>query len=332
MARLALSHEDYTVAWICALPLEMAASETMLDKVHEPLRRASNDHNIYILGSLSGHNVVIASLPSGIYGTTSATTVLVQMLATFPSLEFGLMVGIGGGVPTNVDIRLGDVVISTPTENGSGVIQHDYGKTTHAGLQPTGSLNKPPQILLTAVSHLEKDQMLGNRSIEQIINSALKKIKGTRSAFSRPTNDFLFHATYRHQDDARDCSTCDRTRILSRLPRVTVEPYFHYGIIASGNQVIKNAEMRDKLAEGQNILCFEMEAAGLMDQLPCLVIRGICDYCDSHKRKEWQGYAALAAAAYAKQLLSKVPPTDRQSKVGHGMSLSSGIIILLIRS
>ncbi|GAB1211414.1 hypothetical protein ATERTT37_000528 [Aspergillus terreus] len=50
-----------------------------------------------------------------------------------------------------------------------------------------------------------------------------------------------------------------------------------------------------------------MESAGIMDQLPCLVIRGICDYCDSHKQKNWQGYAALAAAAYAKNLLSIVP-------------------------
>ena len=57
-----------------------------------------------------------------------------------------------------------------------------------------------------------------------------------------------------------------------------------------------------------------MEAAGLMDQLPCLVIRGICDYCDSHKNKHWQGYAALAAAAYARDLLAVVPVTVRNKK------------------
>lgn len=74
----------------------------MLDEEHGRLFPMPSDHNIYILGSVNGHNVVIANLPSGIYGTTSATTVLVQMLATFPSLRFGLLVGIGGGVPTNV--------------------------------------------------------------------------------------------------------------------------------------------------------------------------------------------------------------------------------------
>jgi nucleoside phosphorylase len=50
-----------------------------------------------------------------------------------------------------------------------------------------------------------------------------------------------------------------------------------------------------------------MEAASLMMDFPCIIIRGICDYADSHKNKQWQGYAALAAAAYAKELLSYLP-------------------------
>lgn len=86
----------------------------------------------------------------------------------------------------------------------------------------------------------------------------------------------------------------------------------HYGFIASGNQLVKDAHTRDEIAKRLNALCFEMEAAGIMNQLPCLVIRGICDYCDSHKNKDWQGYAALTAAAYTKEPLSVVPlPTAK---------------------
>ena len=70
---------------------------------------------------------------------------------------------------------------------------------------------------------------------------------------------------------------------------------------------MKDSGTRDRLAEQLGILCFEMEAAGIMDRLPTLVIRGICDYCDSHKQKRWQGYAALTAAAYARLLLSTLP-------------------------
>ena len=55
-----------------------------------------------------------------------------------------------------------------------------------------------------------------------------------------------------------------------------------------------------------------------MNHFPCLVIRGICDYSDSHKNKEWQGYAAMAAAAYAKDLLYRMLPNkvEAEKRVG----------------
>ncbi|RHZ43106.1 uncharacterized protein CDV56_100225 [Aspergillus thermomutatus] len=157
---MSFRHDDYTIAWICALPLEMTAAKAMLDKVHPSLPQPETDHNVYTLGNISGHNVVVACLPSGVYGTTSAAIVLAHMLPTFPSLRFGLMVGIGGGVPGKVaDIRLGDVVVSMPTAASGGVIQYDYGKTLRDGrLQRTGSLN--PQYLLTAVSQIRSDYMV----------------------------------------------------------------------------------------------------------------------------------------------------------------------------
>ena len=84
----------------------------------------------------------------------------------------------------------------------------------------------------------------------------------------------------------------------------------HYGTIASGNSVLNDATVRNAFAKDpeMNILCFEMEAAGLMNNLPCLVIRGICDYCDSHKNDDWHKYAALTAAAYARELLLVLRP------------------------
>ncbi|RYP73845.1 hypothetical protein DL769_004146 [Monosporascus sp. CRB-8-3] len=76
----------------------------------------------------------------------------------------------------------------------------------------------------------------------------------------------------------------------------------------------KKPKLRKKLAAEKDVLCFEMEAAGLINQFPCLVIRGICDYSDSHKNKEWQGYAAMAAAAYAKDLLRRIPPSKVEAE------------------
>jgi nucleoside phosphorylase len=96
----------------------------------------------------------------------------------------------------------------------------------------------------------------------------------------------------------------------------------HYGLIASGNQLMKDALYRDGLAEKWKVLCFEMEAAGLMNDFPCLVVRGICDYSDSHKNKEWQAYAAIAAAAYAKDLLYTIPPSgvEDEKKISEALS------------
>ncbi|KAN0069927.1 kinesin [Elaphomyces granulatus] len=111
-----MAHEDYTVAWICALPLEAAAAKAILDKTHPQLPQSTGDDNAYMLGEISGHSIIIACLPSGVYGTISAATVAANMRTTFPCIRFGLMVGIGGGVPSiKNDIRLGDVVVSKPT-------------------------------------------------------------------------------------------------------------------------------------------------------------------------------------------------------------------------
>ena len=122
--------------------------------------------------------------------------------------------------------------------------------------------------------------------------------------------DRLFDALSDHYGLDNACDNCEISELVTRLARDRHDPVIHYGLIASGNQVIKHGGTRDKLGQELGILCFEMEAAGLMDNFPCLVIRGICDYADSHKSKQWQGYAAAAAAAYAKELLSVIHPNQ----------------------
>ncbi|KAL4791126.1 purine and uridine phosphorylase [Aspergillus venezuelensis] len=312
-----LTHDDYTVAWICALPLEAAAARAMLDKSHSPLPQIT-DPNAYELGEVKGHHIVIAYLPNGVYGTVSAATVISRMRLTFPRLRFGLMVGVGGGVPSQSnDIRLGDVVVSKPGGTHGGVIQYDYGKAVQGGqFEPTGILNQPPQVLLTHMSQLQAKQMTGgNNAISRLVNEILEHNPNMKERFSPPEQrtDYLFHSTYHHAEKDSDCEKCDQDKLITRQPRTMETPYIHYGLIASGDQVMKDSETRDRLAQRHGILCFEMEAAGLMNELPTLVIRGICDYCDSHKQKQWQGFAALTAAAYAKLLLLAMPASQTYS-------------------
>jgi nucleoside phosphorylase len=302
--------EDYTVGWICALPVELAAAKAMLDEEHEnPERNVDdNDENIYCLGSVAGHNVAIVCLPAGRIGNNPAAAVAAQMRATFRGIRFGLMVGIGGGVPSpEVDIRLGDVVVSQPHQIFAGVVQYDAGKATPSGFERTGSINSPPQILLGAVNTVRANEFLDQSKLSEHI-SKLARISAFQRNKAGP--DVLFEATYDHEG-GQTCDRCNTKRQEARQPRESEQVVVHYGTIASGNQVMKNAAERDKVsAELGGVLCFEMEAAGLMNSFPCLAVRGICDYADSHKNKPWQPYAAAAAAAYAKEVLSVIPPID----------------------
>ncbi|PYH42695.1 uncharacterized protein BP01DRAFT_302748, partial [Aspergillus saccharolyticus JOP 1030-1] len=319
-------HHDYTIAWISALPLEMAAAAAMLDERHPDLTIDPSDNNSYIFGSIHGHNIVIACLPAGVYGTVSAATIASQVLFTFRSIRFGLMVGIGGGVPSQADIRLGDVVVSKPTRDYGGIVQYDYGKSLSGNrFERIGMLNKPPSVLLTAISRLQAEHMVRPSNIPAILSDMICRYPKMKDKFTYrgAEHDLLFESEYDHGDSNSTCADCDTKRRRIRPSRSDDTPMVHYGLIASANQVMKNARTRDQLAEEIGVLCFEMEAAGLMDTFPCLVIRGICDYVDSHKCKQWQEYAAATAAAYTKELLSvihlkqvgDIPPSNITSEL-----------------
>ncbi|KAK2728443.1 Kinesin light chain 5 [Colletotrichum kahawae] len=326
--------QAYTVGWICAIPTELAAARTFLDKQHPtPEAIARNDNNSYTLGTMGKHNVVIAILPKREYGIAAAATVARDLVHTFPNIRIGLMVGVGGGAPSKQhDVRLGDVVIGSRAAGSSGVIQYDYGKTMqNQAFVETGSLNQPPPALLNAVAGLETEYMMQGPDLNSKVGKALSPWKRLQKTHSRPaaSTDQLYKSDFTHPlNSSAACSqACDvnTANTVSRDERGEDEdsPAVHYGLIASANQVMKNAEIRDKLSAERGVLCFEMEAAGLMNHFPCLVIRGICDYSDSHKNKQWQGFAAMVAAAYAKDLLLQIAPTSVEAEKPIGEVLGS---------
>ncbi|KAK1468711.1 hypothetical protein CMEL01_00478 [Colletotrichum melonis] len=384
--------QAYTIGWIAALDKELTAALAMLDERHqqpENFIQNQRDTNSYSWGRIGAHNVIIASLAEGSYGLVSAATTANSMILSLPQIRFGLMVGIGAGIPrieNGIDIRLGDVVVSRPTDGSSGVIQYDLGKLRGNGeFQRVGSLAPPPAVLLKGLAKLKADQRLNGNQLPRILADALKLFPrlaepcGKDAAFIHqgPQNDRLFAASSTHVQvgklqgsvhpekevsmnfaqlsyhhlristawvwsmivlllisqwrsendrigaesasngqagEARPrsinakfeaCIHCNPEDELKRDDRIDTDPEIHYGIIASGNSVVKDSISRDQILQQleTGCLCFEMEAAGLMNDFPCLVIRGICDYADSHKNDRWQNYAAIVAAAYAKELL-----------------------------
>ncbi|KAJ9420094.1 hypothetical protein QL093DRAFT_2061867 [Fusarium oxysporum] len=314
--------EEYTIGWICALTKELIAAKAFLDVLHDPVDNAAiNDDNNYTLGRIGKHNVVIADLPYGQYGLVNAAAALKDMTRTFSNLRAVLMVGIGGGVPCTKDIRLGDIVVGSVGRNSGGVIQYDYGRAIQGEeFTVTGHLNQPPMAFLTAMSALHARYEMEGHSIDSNIDEALQKYKRLGKKYKRPeaSTDRLYKADFVHEGgEGVVCSnSCGDDKLVHRDERDENEnnPSIHCGLIASGNQLMKDALLRDKLASKHGILCFEMEAAGLMNHFQCVVIRGICDYSDSHKNDEWQEYAAMAAAAYTKDLLLQVAPSSVQKE------------------
>lgn len=293
------------MGWVCALPSEYSAARALLDEEHQTHPSVRNDSNLYTLGGIGEHNVVVACLPKGQMGTVSAADVALQMKSTYTSIRFDLMVGIGGGVPGKADIRLGDVVISAPSQGNGGVVQYDFGSATPTGFKSKGFLNAPPKLLLNAVSLLESNHAIGRGKLLEYLSSLEHLPEFARKPAEQ---DILYQANYNHTG-GDSCEQCSEDEIVKRTPRQEV--VIHYGTIASGNQVIRDGATRDRVSDAfGGVLCFEMEAAGLMNSFPCLVIRGICDYADSHKHKRWQGYAAGTAASCAKEVLSVIPPAD----------------------
>ncbi|KAF5643391.1 ankyrin protein [Fusarium tjaetaba] len=276
----------------------------MLDYHHPALSKPRNDINSYTLGSIGPHNVAITCLPKGMIGNVPAATVASHLVTTFPSIKVGLMVGICGGVPSN-KVRLGDVVVGTSSGDYPGVVKWDAGKVHGQGkFERTGSLNNPPQSLLTALTQLETQHNLIGTKIPEYLEE-LKHKSPKLAAVSlrhKSLNDVLFKSSYEHVVDII-CETDDED--VDEGEDEEQDP-------SSGDKLVKDAASRNKLNKdlGGQVLCIEMEAAGLVNHFPCLVIRGICDYADSHKNKDWQEHAAIVAAAFAKELLQYVQRND----------------------
>ncbi|KAF7125986.1 hypothetical protein CNMCM5793_002345 [Aspergillus hiratsukae] len=310
---ISLSLEAYTVGWVCVLDCEQDAARVLLDEEHLTPPSPSDD-NTYIVGRMGEHNVVIARPIKT--GKAAAANAAVNMVRTFPKIRFGLMVGIGGGATdapgpgvSTTDIFLGDVVVSQPHGDHGGILQYDMGKQEPGRYRIESHLNSPGALLTSAASRLGSDHKFKQGNMQRYIKDAISKFQDleiTHFGFPGREHDLLFAPGYHHANGAENCGNCDTAQLVNRTPREN--PVVHYGLIASADTLMRDGELRDTMRRSRGVLCFEMEAAGLMDCFPCLAIRGIADYADSHKNDLWQPYAALTAAAYAKDLLALIQP------------------------
>jgi nucleoside phosphorylase len=314
----------YTVGWMAPLPLEHTAAISTLEEVHGEI--PANGY-CYHGGRIGAHNIVIGVQSR--MGTDAASDLAARMEAAFPNIKFFLVIGIGGGVPRYgppgaiSKIVLGDVVVSYLRGSFGGVVRYDFGAwegEDESHLSIGGHVNGPPDALLGAVNRLRgnHDSVRGTKIPNLLQSMRLKIREDERHKYQDqgPDQDMLFQDSFPHPIESQDThcwQCCDpnflqqrHVRGASAIRRTDI-PMIHYGNIGSSNQLQISTAMRNKLQKDYNVICFEMEGAGVIQKHPCLIVRGICDYSDSHKNKTWQPYAAATAAAYTRELLESMP-------------------------
>ncbi|KAJ3940013.1 uncharacterized protein N0V96_010008 [Colletotrichum fioriniae] len=305
-----LDYNNYKVAWIAPLEIEAQAAMYMLDDVHTGRFPVGEGHDYpLIAGRMCGHNVVIASFPSGqIYGTEQAASLAGQLKILFPRLWFTLLVGVAAGLPSlQRDIRLGDVLVADSEGEVPAIVAYHLGKETSEGLKllHDGRSQLPTNPVVTSAFSKIKipDPMC-------YINSFVEHFKAMQHKDHSKGN---FTDPGQSQDQLNETTSSGERAAVLREPRPdNRRTRVWYGPIGSGDKLMKNAKERDVLRDKYSIIGLEMEAAGVMSRLNVGVIRGVCDYGDEQKNKEWQPYAAAMAAAYAKQVLLEISvvPSD----------------------
>ena len=332
---------DFEVAIICALSLEAEAVEALFDKYWDedgdPYGKSSGDPNAYTTGMIGRHNVVLAYMPGT--GKGNAASVAASLRSSFGGIKLALVVGVCGAAPNgnNGPIFLGDVIIS------DGIVEYDLGSQSPNTFVRKDTLldnrGRPNNEIRAFLNKLK-----GRRGRARLKASTRQHLEFLRTKFGHyhPTtmHDTLFDPAYQHkhhnQQSCRECSKdqvcqaareatcdtlhCDKRRILPRRRQPDVKKVgdisgpehveVHIGLIVSGDIVMRSGKHRDEVTAREQAIAFEMEGAGVCDNLPCVVIKGVSDYADSHKNDSWQGYAALTAASCMKAFLELWTVTD----------------------
>ncbi|KAM3496832.1 hypothetical protein MY10362_009797 [Beauveria mimosiformis] len=336
------SRANFRIAIICALPREADAVTLLFDKFWDDdgdiFGRAKRDTNTYITGRLGIHNVVLVTAPA--MGTPNAASTATCLRLSFPKVRLALLIGVCGGIPKihSRDVFLGDVVISRT------LVQFDYGRQYpgHFTIKKTvddslGRANKEIRSLLASV-----DMEFGRRRLEakaqfhlgSLQEAAIRKRRCANYSYPGVIKDRLYIPTYRHQHQISCESCCSGSDPICEVAIKAAcenlgcsdaylvkrdrpggddgsnDPALYIGCLGSGNTVMKSGEDRDRISTEHGIIAFEMEGAGAWDEIPCIVVKGICDFSDSHKNKVWQDYAAATAAAVGRALLERYTRED----------------------
>ncbi|KAL4735941.1 hypothetical protein BDV11DRAFT_173357 [Aspergillus similis] len=326
------SRNDFAIAIICALPLEADAVEALFDEHYDRLgkyySKQRGDANSYVNGRIGKHDVVLCYMPG--MGKGSAAGVAAKLQISYTGIKLALVVGICGGAPSPPEYReifLADVIIS------DSVIEYDFGRQYPGGfLRKTGvkeTMGRPSPEIRSLLNGIRAEK--ARSELQSRTQQYLQVLQQRGAKWCHPgVSDVLFRASYLHkhhshvsparcscyESDSReqiceealdkDCHElgCNNgQQIRCREVSEAIQTSIYIGQVASADTVMKSGQHRDEIARREKVIGFEMEGAGVWDYVPCIIIKGVCDYADSHKNKLRQTYAAATGASVAKAFL-----------------------------
>ncbi|UKZ79847.1 hypothetical protein TrVFT333_007610 [Trichoderma virens FT-333] len=312
--------------------------------------KAAGDMNSYRTGRIGRHNIVLLLL-SGMGKVRAAhaaanlhssftrlrLVLLVGGCAATPRID-------------DAEILLGDVIISTGVvqydfgrKYPGGFVRKDSARDNLS--KPC----KEVENILAALQVSNMKSLLAERTAGLLLrlqNTTAKHGYGIKYQYPGIREDKLYEATYRHKHHVAitDCSVCSqsdnivcdaalqtpcedlgcekshlvyRKRLEKKLQICQSgdishqNPAIFFGIFGSGDMVMRSGEDRDALADREKVIAFEMEAAGIWEEVPSIIIKGAFDYGDSHKNKRWQAFASATAACAARAVIEQLAWTDR---------------------
>ncbi|XP_050304002.1 uncharacterized protein LOC126741571 isoform X2 [Anthonomus grandis grandis] len=314
------SSKQPTIAIITAQYCEKLAVDAMIENKETFVRYTTvGESNVYTLGNIGAHRIVCTKLPTVGHtreAMTAAGNTTTRLLGTFQKVDFVFLVGVGGGVPHYTDynkhVRLGDVVVSCPIKKKSIYLYCENAVVSEKGCQ------------------FEIKNYSPNNFCLQDISTQLKVSADQDSATTPPWVKYLneglsilssqkepdFRAPHADTDKLyMSIGERDLIEVAHPVPqdgsikRQEGSPRIHLAPVASGRQVVKDDRLRQQFATQVGALAFDCEFDAVIESIlgnckdSFVCIRGISDYKDGTRRKEWQPYASLAAASVMKSII-----------------------------
>ncbi|PTB54727.1 hypothetical protein M431DRAFT_553709 [Trichoderma harzianum CBS 226.95] len=319
------------------------------DEEGDIYRRAAGDENTYTTGRIGKFNVVLVLLSS--VGKISVASAAASVRWSYPCLRLALLVGICGGVPraqNGEEILLGDVIISNTIVQYDLFV---HKRMLKDDMSPPNNDIRNLLTSFSTRRHRTQLQKRTAIFLRQLQLKAAEVDQDGIYHYPGSTHDQLFVPTHRHKHHnppqciCHHCNTkadavCEsvlntpcsalgcvegrnrgqlivRKRLESKRrleesnDEKAQEPALYVGAIASGDTVMQSGEHRDQIAMRQDVIAFEMEGAGVWGVIPCIVVKGVSDYADSHKNNMWQNFAAATAAAALKAILERYIQPDK---------------------